>query len=165
MDPSEQMQQAAAAWSEAQQQLWSQWQSGMRGTGAPGPIPGSELWEQAVAHWQTGVTNLLTSQQQALRDWAGQVPTADWAPEDARQWADQGIDMVSRWSAAQAQFWEHWFDALRQGMPVFPTPSGATTQEDMVKGWQEAAESVQSLQRDWLAAWTRAASTPGGKKD
>jgi len=150
MDVSHEMSRMAKEWTETQQKLMSDWMETLRSGQSTGP----DLWMKALEHWQTAVRSTLDTQGKGLRDWATQVKQIDGAPEEMKQWADQGVELFSRWSEGQTQLWDQWFDTLRSADPA-NLGAGGTSSSDLAKTWQNAAERMMSNQQEWLNKMTK----------
>jgi hypothetical protein len=149
MDASQEMSRMVKEWTETQQKLVSNWMETLRSGQSSGP----DLWMQALEHWQGAVRSTLDSQGKGMRDWAAQVKQIDGASDEMKQWADQGVEMFSRWSDGQNQLWDQWFDTLRSADPA--ALGGGAPSNDLVKTWQNAAERMLSSQQEWLGKMTK----------
>ena len=150
MEVPQEMSRMMKEWTETQQKLVSDWME----TLSSGQSSAPDLWKQALEHWQNAVRSTLDSQGKGMRDWAAQVKQIEGASDEMKQWADQGVEMFSRWSDGQNQLWDHWFEALRSADPT-AMASGGVPSGDLVKNWQSAAERMILSQQEWLGKMMR----------
>lgn len=161
------MQNLITDWIQGQQKLWQEWMQNVQQ--APGAGSGAQPWTQGLSRWQEAVEQTLETQKQATRAWAEQVAKVEGAPEEMKRWASEGVKLVDQWSDAQRKLWQQWFDLMGKTSPASGMP-GEEHLRQLMGGWDQMAEQMQTLHRQWLSAFsglsaqTRAGGKGGGGK-
>src|SRR5690348_6160471 len=134
-------------WAEEQQKLLTNWLDTVRRfSGAPGP----ELWSKTVEAWQASVKETLDAQAQWTREWTETLANAKGTPEELRELARQGRDLFQRWTDAERQVWQSWFNIVRD--INFRPETGPQT--SMIQLWQESAHKMIDTQTALVRHWT-----------
>jgi hypothetical protein len=144
------------AWAETQQRLLATWLEMVRGAGG---TPGTAVWSKTVEAWQSSVQQTLDAQQEWFRLWAETLTTAKGSPEELQERARQGQEVLQRWSDAQRQLWQGWFDIVRKAGGD-GAGGGAWPGQGAAQPWQETARKMIDAQaefaRRWMAGFTGA---------
>lgn len=136
-------------WAETQQKLLTNWLDTVRRfSGAPGP----ELWTKTVEAWQASVKETLDAQAQWTREWTETLANAKGTPEEMRELARQGRDLFQRWTDAERQVWQSWFNIVRD--INFRPETGVGPQTSMIQLWQESAHKMIDTQTALVRYWT-----------
>jgi len=136
-------------WAETQQKLLTNWLDTMRRSGG---APGPELWTKTVEAWQTSVKETLDAQSEWTREWTETLAKAKGTPEELRELARQGRDLFQRWTDAERQLWQGWFNIVRD-INFRPEP-GTNPQAAMIQLWQESAHKMIDTQAALVQHWT-----------
>ncbi len=136
-------------WAETQQKLLTNWLDTMRRSGG---APGPELWTKTVEAWQTSVKETLDAQAEWTREWTETLAKAKGTPEELRELARQGRDLFQRWTDAERQLWQGWFNIVRD--INFRPESGTSPQAAMIQLWQESAHKMIDTQAALVQHWT-----------
>ena len=136
-------------WAETQQKLLTNWLDTVRSfSGAPGP----ELWSKTVEAWQASVKETLDAQEKWTREWTETLAKTKGTPEELRKLAQQGRDLFQRWTDAERQIWQSWFNIVRD--INFRPESGTSPQAAMIQLWQESAHKMIDTQASLVQHWT-----------
>ena len=136
-------------WADTQQKLLTNWLDTVRHvSGAPGP----ELWTKTVEAWQASVKETLDAQAQWTREWTETLANAKGTPEEMRALARQGRDLFQRWTDAERQVWQSWFNIVRD--INFRPETGVGPQTSMIQLWQESAHKMIDTQTALVRHWT-----------
>jgi len=136
-------------WAETQQKLLTNWLDTVRSfSGAPGP----ELWSKTVEAWQASVKETLDAQEKWTREWTETLAKTKGTPEELRELAQQGRDLFQRWTDAERQIWQSWFNIVKD--INFRPESGTSPQAAMIQLWQESAHKMIDTQASLVQHWT-----------
>ena len=142
-------------WAETQQKLLTNWLDTVRSfSGAPGP----ELWSKTVEAWQASVKETLDAQAEWTREWTETLANTKGTPEELRELARQGRDLFQRWTDAERQIWQSWFNIVRD--INFRPESGTSPQAAMIQLWQESAHKMIDTQASLVQHWTSVFTRP-----
>ena len=136
-------------WAETQQKLLTNWLDTMRRSGG---APGPELWTKTVEAWQASVKETLDAQAQWTREWTETLAHSKGTPEELQELARQGRDLFQRWTDAERQIWQSWFNIVRD-INFRPEP-GTSPQAAMIQLWQESAHKMIETQAALVQHWT-----------
>src|SRR5205807_4390314 len=136
-------------WGESQQKLMTDWLDTLRRLGG---TPTLELWRKTVDTWQTSVKETLDAQAEWTREWTETLAKAKGTPEELRELARQGRDLFQRWTDAERQLWQGWFNIVRD-INFRPEP-GTSPQATMIQLWQESAHKMIDTQAALVQHWT-----------
>src|SRR2546430_15328347 len=138
-------------WAETQQKLLTNWLDTMRRSGG---APGPELWTKTVETWQTSVKETLDAQAEWTREWTETLAKAKGTPEELRELAREGREQLQRWTEAERDLRQGWFNAIRE-INFRPEPgAGAQTGGDLIQFWQDTANKMINTQADLVRRWT-----------
>lgn len=130
------------AWAEAQQRIVEQMMDAMA------PFTGGEAaarpFEQALAAWESSVTQTMEAQADFFDAWTAQMADVDGLPEAARESLRQGKAAYEQLAATQRQLWSQWFDAMRR-MDVRAFSGDAETEA------RKAFATWQDFTKEWVA--------------
>ena len=136
-------------WAETQQKLLTNWLDTVRSfSGAPGP----EIWSKTVEAWQASVKETLDAQEKWTREWTETLAHTKGTPEELRELAQQGRDLFQRWTDAERQIWQSWFNIVKD--INFRPESGTSPQAAMIQLWQESAHKMIDTQASLVQHWT-----------
>jgi len=163
MDWSDQTQRMMRTWAETQQKMWSSWLEGLQ---RAGQAPGPELWERTVETWRESVNRTLDAQAEWTQAWAARFQEIEGTPKEARDWAEEGQAMMSRWNEAQRELWGQWFDVLKSARPDSVLGRSGEAPEQLIRAWQETARKAMEAQMQWASAWSggTASASRGARK-
>jgi len=138
-------------WAETQQKLLTNWLDTVRRfSGAPGP----ELWTKTVEAWQASVKETLDAQAEWTREWTETLANTKGTPEELRELARQGRDLFQRWTDAERQLWQGWFNVVKDINLRLEPAAGAKAGTDMIQLWQDSAHKMIDTQTDLVRRWT-----------
>jgi len=138
-------------WAEAQQRLLTDWLDTLRRLGG---TPTLELWRKTVDTWQTSVKETLDAQMDWAQQWTETLANAKGTPEELRELAREGREQLQRWTEAERDLWQSWFNAARE-INFRPEPgAGAQTGADLIQLWQDTAHKMINTQADLVRRWT-----------
>ena len=140
------------AWTETQQKLWNTWLETLQNS--PQSTT-TKVWQEGIGKWQESLDSTIDSQLDAMRKWAENVQEFASAPAETRKWADEGVQMLERWTGAQRQLWELWFEFLRKTDAGISKEGGKENLEQFVKSWQDMTKQIMALQQDWASSWSK----------
>lgn len=138
-------------WGESQQKLMTDWLDTLRRLGG---TPTLELWRKTVDTWQTSVKETLDAQMEWTRQWTETLAKAKGTPEELRELAREGREQLQRWTEAERDLWQGWFNVARE-INFRPEPgAGAQAGKDLVQLWQDSAHKMIDTQADLVRRWT-----------
>ena len=147
------------AWVATQRKLLTNWIDMLGGAAAD--APGLSVWQQTVEAWQNSVKQTLDSQAQWIGEWVESLSSFQGPPEELRERARQGQDVLQRWTEAQQQLWQGWFDMVRNFVPGAGSgsASGAASQagqasRGMITLWSDTARKLIETQAEWVRRLT-----------
>jgi gas vesicle protein len=147
MDWLKQSEEMIKMWSDTQQKMLSSWLGSMQSfTGQQS----EGVWTKTLDAWEQAVNNMLETQAQWARLWAGSVTATKGAPKQAVDSANQFKEMTERWAQFQKELWQSWFATIRKFAP------NADTQppQDAFKLWQDTLQKAMDSQLAWMRSWT-----------
>ena len=155
MDARNQGEQLMKSWADTQQTLLTNWLGTVQGSGTN---PGAAVWGQLVSAWQTSVQQTLDTQRKWIRTWtesvegmAGKTGSAGELNEQVRM----GQDLLLRWTEAQQQFWQLWFDAAKNLTSAQQSSeTGMQTVQSLMQTWQDSVRKLMEMQSAWYSRWT-----------
>ena len=158
--PGEQM---MKAWAESQRQVLTNWLDMVRSSGAGGAIPDATVWNQTVDSWRTAVMNTLDAQAVWMRTWSDSLTKAPGVPNEMQALIREGQENMERWSDAQRQLWQSWFDLMRETTKGGARGKASADQagETLVDLWTSTTRSLLDTQAEWVRRWS---DTIGGGK-
>jgi hypothetical protein len=109
-------------------------------------------WNETVKAWQTAVEETLEAQARWLRDWTTRVQVSSGSPTQLRKSVQQAQVLLLRWTEAQQQLWQCWFDLVLQLGPVLET--GFQTDEHLLQTLRERGQAIIDAQAEWVRRWT-----------
>lgn len=149
-------------WVATQRQLLTNWIDLLGGTTAG--MPGLGVWQQTVEAWQNSVKQTLDSQTEWVREWAGSLASFQGSPEELRDHARQGQEVLQRWTEAQQQLWQGWFDMVRNLVPGTGAGAGPSAgskaagagqaSQNVMELWSDGARRMMELQAEWVRRLT-----------
>lgn len=147
-------------WADTQQKLLTNWLDTVRRFGG---APTLELWTKTVEAWQTSVKQTLDAREQWTREWTEMLANAQGTPEELRDMARQGRELLQRWTDAERQIWQSWFDIVRD--INFRVEPGTATKagSDLIQLWQDSAHKMIDAQAAFVRRWT--SGFPGSRTD
>jgi hypothetical protein len=147
-------------WAETQQKLLTDWLDTVRRSGG---TPTLELWTKTVEAWQASVKETLDARSEWTREWTETLANAKGTPEELRGLAQQGRELMQRWTDAERQVWQGWFDIVR-GIN-FRVEPGTTPKagSDLLQLWQDSAHKMIDAQAALVRRWT--SGFPGTRTD
>jgi small-conductance mechanosensitive channel len=150
------------AWVATQRTLLTNWIDTLGGA-TPG-APGMGVWQQTVESWQSSVKQTLDAQATWMRDWTESLATFQGTPDELRDRARQGQEVMRRWTEAQQQLWQGWFEMARNFAPGVSTGAGTGAQagQHVVELWTDTARKLMETQAEWVQRFTTGL---GGKSD
>jgi hypothetical protein len=151
MDASQPSEQLFRTWAQSQQQLLTNWLDTVRSLGGS---PGSQVWGKTMETWQTAVQQTLDAQAQWTREWSETLLTTPGIPEDLRERVRQGQQELQRWTDAQRQLWQSWFDMIKGVGLGEASTTGAQTGQNLAQIWTETAQKMIDAQSQWIRLWT-----------
>lgn len=138
-------------WGETQQKLLTDWLDTLRRFGG---TPTLELWRKTVDTWQTSVKETLDAQTDWAQQWTEALAKAKGTPEELRELAREGREQLQRWTEAERELWQGWFNAVRE-INFRPEPgAGAQMGGDLVQLWEDTAHKMIDAQADLVRRWT-----------
>jgi len=138
-------------WAETQQKLLTNWLDTVgRFCGAPGP----ELWTKTVEAWRASVKETLDAQEKRTHEWTETLAHAKGTPEELRELAQQGRDLFQRWTDAERQIWQGWFNVVKDINLRLEPATGAKAGTDMIQLWQDSAHKMIDTQASLVQHWT-----------
>ena len=139
----------AVEWTTSREKLMSEWLNSLRSA----KTTGNELWEHTLDQIQSTVEEALSTQEKALRDWAGQLSGVEGTSDDLKKRVDEGVSLFTKWNEHQATVWRQWLETLRKS--DLNTLASATTPvgEQVIRAWEEAGKQMIKAQKDWLNQW------------
>jgi gas vesicle protein len=147
MDWLKQSEEMIKMWSDTQQKMLSSWLGSMQSfTGQQS----EGVWTKTLDAWEQAVNNMLETQAQWARLWAGSVTATKGTPKQAVDSANQFKEMTERWAQFQKELWQSWFETIRK----FAPNAGTETPQDAFKLWQDTLQKAMDSQLAWMRSWT-----------
>lgn len=134
------------AWTGMQQRLWDGWLQAVNsfsGQTARGGEAWKQEYRQRLEDWERSVHRALEAQNRWARQWAGRLGAEGEAPDVVRQWVLQMQNMMSGWTAAQAQLWSAWFESVKHLDPEEVAERWENEGQQVLQAWEEAAQRAQ----------------------
>lgn len=160
MEWTKQFEDMSKTWTETQQKMWYNWAEAAKN------LSKSQTrlsWEALLDTWQTTTQQMLDAQTEGVRVWTNGVSHMPNAPQGTTEWAQMFQDMTERWTDTQKQLWANWFNLAKEFDPTKGVNSeGVMDGEQVVKFWQETAQTVSSAQNEWMKFW---GVSPNGVKE
>lgn len=138
------------AWAEAQQKLLTNWLDTVRRFGG---TPSLELWTKTVEAWQASVKETLDARTAWTREWTEMLANAKGTPEELRNLAEQGRESLQRWTEAERELWQGWFNIVKDTNIRPEAGTGAQAGQNMVQLWQESAHKMIDAQAGFVQRW------------
>jgi hypothetical protein len=151
MDWSKQAEETVKAWTDTQQKMWDSWLE-MLGT-SPMPAQANELWQKTMATWQEAVKNTLEAQTKWTETWAENLSKAPNMPKESVEWVKQAREMNKRWTGAQRQLWESWFELVGKIDPAKMNEGWDKEGKKLFETWQDSAQKLMEAQMKWAQMW------------
>ncbi|NDJ76537.1 MAG: hypothetical protein GYB65_09780 [Chloroflexi bacterium] len=148
MDWFKQSQEMLKMWSDTQQKMWANWMDSMKEFSQP---QGPGVWEKTLETWQSAVENMLETQAQWIRLWAGSLAASGSAPKEMVDGAIRLRDMSERWTKFQQELWSTWFEMVRT-MDWFNQPQDQETPQPF-QVWQDMFKKAMDSQMEWANSW------------
>ncbi|MBN2304174.1 MAG: hypothetical protein JXQ72_06850 [Anaerolineae bacterium] len=146
MDWLKQSEEMVKMWSESQQKMMSGWLSSMKTFTAPNT---AGVWHKTLETWERAVQNMLETQAQWARLWAGSVTATKGVSQETIQGVAQVKELTEQWVAFQQDLWQRWFEMARQ-VNLTGTP------ESVFQVWQESLQKAMTAQQEWVKTWMAA---------
>src|SRR5215471_11813052 len=138
-------------WAEMQQKLLTDWLDALRKLGG---TPTLELWRKTVDTWQSSVKETIDARAEWTKQWTETLAKAKGTPEELRELATEGREQFQRWTEAERDLWQGWFNAIRE-INFRPEPGArAQTGGDLIQLWQDTANNMINTQADLMRRWT-----------
>ncbi|MCD4687219.1 MAG: hypothetical protein K8S97_14925 [Anaerolineae bacterium] len=150
MDWLKQSEEMIKMWTDTQQQMVNKWLEQMQQFTQP---QASGVWEKTLETWENAVNNMLETQGQWARMWAGTVTATKGIPKETAEGAVQFKDMTERWVTFQRDLWQGWFETVRK---LNPTEAAQGDPQQIFAAWQDSFQQVMQTQMDWVRQWTGA---------
>ena len=136
-------------WVNTQQKVLAGWLDLVQGAERPSR---ARAWNETVKAWQTAVEETLAAQARWLRDWTTRVQVTSGSPTQLRKSVQQAQVLLLRWTEAQQQLWQCWFDLVLQLGPVLE--AGFQTDEHLLHTLRESGRAIIDAQTEWVQRWT-----------
>jgi hypothetical protein len=149
MDQSRPGEQLIRMWAETQQMLLRNWLDTLRGLGGAQHAVRSKT----VETWQAAVQETLEAQTQWTREWTATLLTTE-NPEELRERAQQGQEVLQRWIEAQRQLWQGWFEMVKGIDRAMEPATGVLVGQNPVQIWYGTAQKMFEAQAAWIRQWT-----------
>jgi hypothetical protein len=151
MDWTKQAEETVKAWTDTQQKMWDSWLE-MLGTN-PVPAQANELWQKTMATWQEAVKNTLEAQTKWTETWAENLSKVPNMPKESVEWVKQAREMNKRWTEAQRQLWESWFELVGKIDPAKMNEGWDKEGKKLFETWQDSAQKLMEAQMKWAQTW------------
>jgi hypothetical protein len=138
-------------WGEMQQKLLTDWLDALRKLGG---TPTLELWRKTVDTWQSSVKETIDARAEWTKQWTETLAKAKGTPEELRELAKEGREQLQRWTEAERDLWQGWFNAIREINFRPESGAGAQSGGDLIQLWQDTAHKMINSQADWVRRWT-----------
>jgi hypothetical protein len=148
MDWLKQSEEMVRAWSDTQQKMLTTWLDSMKGFMQP---QAAGVWEKTLEAWERAIENMLESQAEWARMWAGSVTATKGVSKDVVESATQLKEMTERWTEFQQELWHSWFEMVHtldwskvaEGQDIPP----------VFRTWKTALTKAMDRQMEWVNAW------------
>ena len=164
------------SWAEAQRQLLTNWLDMVRAAGGGAATPDVKVWNQTVDSWRTAVMNTLDAQGIWTRTWIDSMLKTPGTPDAVQEMMRAGAGNIERWSDAQRELWQSWFDVMKETAKSATqttsrgkastgqaAQSAARSGEGLVDLWTATARSLLDTQADWVRRWSDAIGSGDSK--
>jgi hypothetical protein len=151
MDWTKQAEETVKAWTDTQQKMWDSWLE-MLGK-SPMPAQANELWHKTMVTWQEAVKNTLEAQTKWTETWAENLSKVPNMPKESVEWVKQVREMNKRWTEAQRQLWESWFELVGKIDPAKMSEGWDKEGKKLFETWQDSAQKLMEAQMKWAQMW------------
>ena len=124
-------------WSDAQQKMLIGWIDLLQGTRQPSR---KMVWSETVKAWQSTVQETLDAQ------------ATSGSPTELRKNVQQAQVLLLRWTEAQQQLWQGWFQLIQHLGPLLE--SDFQIDEHLLSSLQESGQAMINAQSEWVRLWT-----------
>jgi hypothetical protein len=148
MDWLKQSEEMIKMWSDTQQKMLSSWLGSMQS------LAGQQtegVWLKTLDAWEQAVGNMLETQAQWARLWAGSVTATKGMPKPAIDSANQVKEITERWAQFQKDLWQSWFETVRKFDPT--KASDMANPQAAFKLWQDTLQKAMDSQLAWMRSW------------
>jgi hypothetical protein len=152
MDWSEQYEEMMNTWTETQKKLWEDYSQTVKDLGKS---ESQKAWERTVELGQQGMKNTFQAQAQAYETLVDNMKTVQGIPEQATENLQQFKEMGERWRESQIQFWDGWFEMLKNFDPSKSTGPWGEMPTSYYQSWQDSINKFMQTQSEWMDAWTK----------
>ena len=154
MEWTKQFEEMSQTWAQTQQKMWNNWAEAAQSMGQK---QAGTAWRSMIDAWQMSMNQLLDAQTEGMRLWADNADSLPNTPQGAQEWMQMCSNMTQHWTDTQKQLWNSWFELVKEFNPEkMSAPMGTppTGGEQMLKFWQDAAQTMNSAQQEWSKAWS-----------
>jgi hypothetical protein len=135
-------------WTGAQQRMFESWLGAMQGKGS---LSASDSWQHSLDAWRSGVQQALDAQVKWAQSWSDAMSSTGGSGAQMGEVARQGMELMRRWTEAQSQLWNRWFDLARQANPeAFTSMMNNDEAQRVIRSWQEASQQAVNAQMEWM---------------
>jgi hypothetical protein len=152
VDWTKQSEEMFKSWSENQQKMWDTWLKAMQ-QGASVPAQAASMWQKTVETWEGVVTNILEAQTEWARLWVNNL-TSTGMPQEVVDWARQSQEMSQRWTEAQQQLWQSWFELVRKIDPGKMPADWEQESQKIFNTWKDSTQKIMETQAEWTRRWS-----------
>ena len=148
MDWLKQNEDMVKAWSDTQQKMLANWLDSMKDFMQP---QAAGVWDKTLEAWERAIDNMLESQAQWARLWAGSVTATKGISKEMVEGATQLKDMTERWTEFQQDLWHSWFEMVHK----LDWSKMAESQDvpPVFQAWKTALQKAMDSQMEWVNAW------------
>lgn len=151
MDWSKQTQETVKAWTETQQKMWDNWMEMVSGGAVS--TQAAEVWRKTMETWQEAVANTLEAQTEWTRTWTEALTKTPNVPKEMVEWVEQVKEMNKRWTEAQQQLWQSWFEMAKKIEPAQMDSGWDKEGKKVFQAWQDSTQKLMEAQLKWANMW------------
>lgn len=144
-------------WTESQQKMWNSWLETVQQNPAQAPM--TDMWKKTVETWEEMAKNVFSAQTEWARMWTENLSGMAGLPKEVVEWAQQAQEMTRRWSEAQQQLWQDWFEIVKKVDPAKMPANWDGESQKMFQSWQESTQKIMEAQAEWTRMWQNQAKT------
>jgi hypothetical protein len=138
-------------WTGTQQKLLSEWIDAVRGLSG---TPGTAVWTKTVDAWQSSVKQTLDAQTEWAGRWTNSLAGTTGTPQEMHDLAVQGQAMLQRWTEAQKELWQTWFDVLKSLNIASTSNAGVQASQNLAQSLNDSVLKMIDAQAEWVRRWT-----------
>lgn len=151
MEWTKQFEEMSKTWTDTQKKMWENWAEMAKSASTS---QAQLSWETMLETWENAVQQTLDAQSEGVRMWTNGISALPNVPQGTNEWSHTFQEMTGRWNATQKELWANWFEMAKSFDPSkVATGEANFDSQQMVEFWQEATQTMNKAQADWMKMW------------